>query len=266
MLDYRRNRVPGGTFFFTVNLRDRHSHLLVMQIDLLRQAVRQVRARAPFRIDARVVPPDHMHCLWTLPEGDADFPGRWRAIKIAFAKSLLRDEPRSPGAASAASGHGATGSTRSATIAILRLTSTTPISTRSSTVWCNTLRTGRILRFIGVWPPGCILPGGSAAAAHHWRRAGGNEIETAGSRSAECAALFHPTLAFQHQRAWRSPRDPGSGKALRFIGSDFERQAVQQTPHGRSGQPTDIAPAVVFLASDDARWVTGETLAVSGGM
>jgi putative transposase len=129
MLDYRRNRVPGGTFFFTVNLRDRHSHLLVMQIDLLRQAVRQVRARAPFRIDARVVPPDHMHCLWTLPEGDADFPGRWRAIKIAFAKSLLRDEPRSPGAASAASGHGATGSTRSATIAILRLTSTTPIST-----------------------------------------------------------------------------------------------------------------------------------------
>jgi putative transposase len=96
MPDYRRNRVAGGTFFFTVNLRDRHSHLLVMQIDVLHQAVRQVRARAPFRIDAWVVLPDHMHCLWTLPEGDADFPGRWRAIKIAFAKSLPRDEPRSP--------------------------------------------------------------------------------------------------------------------------------------------------------------------------
>jgi 3-oxoacyl-[acyl-carrier protein] reductase len=51
-----------------------------------------------------------------------------------------------------------------------------------------------------------------------------------------------------------------------IIGSDFEQQAVQQTPLGRFGQPTDIAPAVVFLASDDARWVTGETLAVSGGM
>ncbi len=51
-----------------------------------------------------------------------------------------------------------------------------------------------------------------------------------------------------------------------IIGSDFERQAVQQTPLGRFGQPADIAPAVVFLASDDARWVTGETLAVSGGM
>jgi 3-oxoacyl-[acyl-carrier protein] reductase len=51
-----------------------------------------------------------------------------------------------------------------------------------------------------------------------------------------------------------------------IIGSDFERQAVQQTPLGRFGQPTDIAPVVVFLASDDARWVTGETLTVSGGM
>jgi putative transposase len=74
--DYRRNRVPGGTFFFTANLRD----LLVTQIHALRDAVRQVRRHAPFRIDAWVVLPDHMHCLWTLPAGDADFPGRWRTI------------------------------------------------------------------------------------------------------------------------------------------------------------------------------------------
>jgi putative transposase len=96
MPDYRRNRVPGGTFFFTVNLLDRCSELLVEQIDALRDAVRQVRRRAPFHIDAWVVLPDHMHCLWTLPEGDADFPGRWRAIKTAFAKSLPITEPRSP--------------------------------------------------------------------------------------------------------------------------------------------------------------------------
>ena len=51
-----------------------------------------------------------------------------------------------------------------------------------------------------------------------------------------------------------------------IIGSDFERQAVQQTPLGRFGQPADIAPVAVFLASDDARWVTGEILVVSGGM
>jgi putative transposase len=96
MPDYRRNRVPGGTFFFTVNLLDRRSNLLVARIDALRNAVRQVRARAPFHIDAWVVLPDHMHCLWTLPQGDADFPGRWRAIKTAFAKSLPTGEPRSP--------------------------------------------------------------------------------------------------------------------------------------------------------------------------
>jgi putative transposase len=54
-----------------------------------------VRARAPFHIDAWVMLPDHMHCLWTLPEGDADFSGRWRAIKTAFAKSLPIGEPRS---------------------------------------------------------------------------------------------------------------------------------------------------------------------------
>jgi putative transposase len=96
MPDYRRNRIPGGTFFFTVNLVDRRSDLLVEQIDALRDVVRQVRRRAPFRIDAWVVLPDHMHCLWTLPEGDADFPSRWRAIKTAFAKSLPVDEARSP--------------------------------------------------------------------------------------------------------------------------------------------------------------------------
>jgi putative transposase len=96
MPNYRRNRVPGGTFFFTVNLLDRRSHLLVTQIDTLRDAVRQTRIRAPFHIDAWVVLPDHMPCLWTLPEGDADFPGRWRAIKTAFSKGLPTGEPRSP--------------------------------------------------------------------------------------------------------------------------------------------------------------------------
>src|SRR4051794_11125314 len=54
-------------------------------------------------------------------------------------------------------------------------------------------------------------------------------------------------------------------RAAGIIGSDFEAQMVRQTPLGRMGQPSDIAPVAVFLASDDSRWVTGETLAVSGG-
>ena len=94
MPNYRRNSVPGGTYFFTVNLLDRRSDRLVKHIDALRQAVRQVRARTTFHIDAWVVLPDHMHCIWTLPERDADFPGRWRSIKIAFSKSFSATAPR----------------------------------------------------------------------------------------------------------------------------------------------------------------------------
>ncbi len=82
--DYRRNWVAGGTFFFTVNLPDRHSDLLVAQIATLRDEVRQVRARVMFHIAAWVVLPNHIHCRWILPEDDADFPGRWGAIKRVF--------------------------------------------------------------------------------------------------------------------------------------------------------------------------------------
>ena len=54
--------------------------------------------------------------------------------------------------------------------------------------------------------------------------------------------------------------------AMGVIGNDFEKQAVARTPLGRTGQPDDIAPVAVFLASDESRWVTGDTLAVSGGL
>ncbi|MDP4029522.1 MAG: transposase [Gallionella sp.] len=92
MPDYRRNRVPGGTYFFTVNPLERRERLLVEHIDALRDAVRQVRAQRPFHIDAWAVLPDHMHCVWTLSHGDVDYSSRWKAIKIAFAKTLPRTE------------------------------------------------------------------------------------------------------------------------------------------------------------------------------
>jgi putative transposase len=95
MKTYRRNRVPGGTYFFTVNAQDRQSQILVDHIDLLREAVRVVKAKRPFHIDAWVVLPDHLHAIWTLPEGDTDYSGRWKAIKIAFAKSIEATEYRS---------------------------------------------------------------------------------------------------------------------------------------------------------------------------
>jgi putative transposase len=88
MPDYRRNRVPGGTYFFTVNLVDRNSDLLIRHIDELREAVREVRRNNPFHIDAWVILPEHMHSIWTLPEGDEDYSSRWKAIKIRFVKQI----------------------------------------------------------------------------------------------------------------------------------------------------------------------------------
>ncbi len=96
MSNYRRARVQGATYFFTVNLRDRRSDLLVGEIALLRDCVRATRARYPFHIDAWVVLPEHMHCLWTLPEGDADFARRWQVLKFAFSRRLPNDEHRPP--------------------------------------------------------------------------------------------------------------------------------------------------------------------------
>jgi putative transposase len=88
MTDYRRNFIAGGSFFFTVNLAERRRHLLTEHIEVLRGAFRETRRRHPFTIDAMVVLPDHLHAVWTLPEGDADFATRWRLIKSGFSRHI----------------------------------------------------------------------------------------------------------------------------------------------------------------------------------
>lgn len=93
MPNYRRAWYPGGTYFFTVNLLERKgSNLLIHNIDVLRQVIRSVKQRHPFKIRAWVVLPDHMHCIIELPNGDTDFSTRWRLIKTEFSKSLPRTE------------------------------------------------------------------------------------------------------------------------------------------------------------------------------
>jgi len=89
MVNYRRARLPGATYFFTVTLRDRRSRMLTDHVDTLREGVQCAKRRWPFRIDAIVVLPDHLHTIWTLPEGDADFSKRWRAIKAGFTRRLV---------------------------------------------------------------------------------------------------------------------------------------------------------------------------------
>ena len=91
MPNYRRALAPGASWFFTVNLLERRGNdLLVRHIDVLRTAVRSVHRLHPFTINARVVLPEHMHCVWTLPPGDADYSLRWRLIKTFFRTCCIR--------------------------------------------------------------------------------------------------------------------------------------------------------------------------------
>jgi putative transposase len=93
MPDFRRCYALGGTWFFTVALRDRRSRLLVDKIEALREATVWTVRRYPFRIDAFVVLPEHLHAIWTLPPNDTDFSIRWRMIKTRFVRALPTIEP-----------------------------------------------------------------------------------------------------------------------------------------------------------------------------
>jgi len=94
MSQYRRAKINGSSFFFTVVLADRSSNLLVDQIDRLRQAYRVVWERRPFKTIAICILPDHVHAIWALPEGDTDFSTRWGLIKSGFSRGL-EARPRS---------------------------------------------------------------------------------------------------------------------------------------------------------------------------
>src|SRR5215475_12363937 len=85
---YRRAKIEGGVFFFTVTLADRSSDLLVLHIDRLRQVYISVQQRYPFETIAICVLPDHLHAVWSLPEGDSNFPLRWSLIKSGFSRGL----------------------------------------------------------------------------------------------------------------------------------------------------------------------------------
>jgi len=88
MSAYLRPRSPGATIFFTVALQRRGSDTLTRHAEALRVAVRRTMAERPFRIDACVILPDHLHMIWTLPAADCDFPNRWRVIKARFTQAL----------------------------------------------------------------------------------------------------------------------------------------------------------------------------------
>ena len=96
MSRYRRAKIEGGAFFFTVTLADRSSDLLVRHIDRLRRMYMSAQQRNPFETIAICVLPDHLHAIWQLPDGDADFALRWSLIKSGFSRGLAQDASPSP--------------------------------------------------------------------------------------------------------------------------------------------------------------------------
>lgn len=88
---YRRASIPGASYFFTVVTQERRPIFDSAEtVALFEAGLKHVKARHPFEIDAFVILPDHLHTIWTLPEGDADFSTRWRLIKEAFTKPFVR--------------------------------------------------------------------------------------------------------------------------------------------------------------------------------
>src|SRR5262245_50867321 len=85
---YRRAKVEGGTFFFTLALADRSSDLLVRHVDSLREIYRSIQIERPFTTVAICILPNHLHAIWSLPPGDADFAMRWNQIKGRFSRTL----------------------------------------------------------------------------------------------------------------------------------------------------------------------------------
>jgi len=88
-MQYRRSNISGGSYFLTLVTHNRHPLFHNSQnIDLLRNAFRQVKEKHPFTIDAIVILPDHLHCVLTFPDGDANYPQWIRMIKGNFSRSL----------------------------------------------------------------------------------------------------------------------------------------------------------------------------------
>ncbi|MEH2079442.1 MAG: transposase [Nostoc sp.] len=89
-MQYRQATIEGGTYFFTLVTYKRQRLLcLPTNVCLLRKIFWSVMHQHPFIIDAFVLLPDHLHCIWTLPQGDRNFSTRWRLIKSYFSRHCI---------------------------------------------------------------------------------------------------------------------------------------------------------------------------------
>ncbi|WP_282271332.1 transposase [Stenotrophomonas sp. PS02298] len=96
MVNYRRNRVAGGTYFFTVTLQDRCSDLLVREIDALKQAWRNAAQRVPHLVLAAAVLPEHLHAVIQMDASTDNYPRLWQEIKKGFTRRVFAPGHQSP--------------------------------------------------------------------------------------------------------------------------------------------------------------------------
>ncbi|MBL7002871.1 MAG: transposase [Gammaproteobacteria bacterium] len=91
-MKYKRADVQGGTYFFTVNLANRNNTLLIDEIDVLREVINKVKKQHPFKLDAMVILPEHLHAMFTLAKNDKDYATRWMLIKSGFSRQIPKLE------------------------------------------------------------------------------------------------------------------------------------------------------------------------------
>lgn len=91
MVNYRRIKICGGTYFFTVVMLNRQTNTLIKYVEHLRASMQRVARESPFATNAIVILPDHIHAIWTLPENDNDYSDRWKKFKSYFTRKLLSE-------------------------------------------------------------------------------------------------------------------------------------------------------------------------------
>ena len=95
-MQYRRTDIKGACYFFTINLADRKSNLLIDKVFELREVINRVKKKHPFKLDALVIMPEHFHMIITLPENDNDYSKRIMLIKSGFSRTLPKSERLNP--------------------------------------------------------------------------------------------------------------------------------------------------------------------------
>ena len=93
-MKYRRTKHPGGIYFFTLNLKNRNSNLLIQEIAYLRLAFKKTKIKYPFNILGIVILPEHLHMLMKLPNQDIEYPVRIRLLKSYFSYQVQSNEEK----------------------------------------------------------------------------------------------------------------------------------------------------------------------------